>query len=190
MFKILVSDIPGPEFQLHKINLQQNKTFRSFEHNPFLDWFLYPTFMLLQKITVEQLTDPFVNARPTLCSRSKFTDCTSLLLNTPAQKWVLPCTEAAVCRDHESQCPRKQQPHAEQYFQHSWQHSHLCLSESSSTVTNWMHKNANFFNRWHFIAFLQLNISKDNSANPTTFYDENSTNCYNLLHVSTLQAIT
>jgi len=36
-----------------------------------------------------------------------------------------------------------------------------------------------------FYCVLQLNISKDNSANPTIFYDKNSTNCYNLLHVST-----
>jgi len=30
---------------------------------------------------------------------------------------------------------------------------------------------------------LKLNISKDNSANPTIFDDENSTNCYSLLNV-------
>jgi len=113
--------------------------------------------MLLEKITVEQLTDPiFVNARPNLCSRSNFTDCIFLLLNTPAQKWVLPCTEAAVCKVHETQHPQTQLPHAEQYFRHSWQYLHQCWSESSSTVINLMHKNVNFFNRWHSIVFYSL----------------------------------
>jgi len=106
---------------------------------------------------MEQLTDPtFVNARPTLCSKSNFADCISLLLNTPAQKWVLPCTEAAVCTAHETQCPQTQLPHAEQYFQHSWQHLRLRWSESSSTVIKWMHKNVNFLNRWHSTVFYSL----------------------------------
>lgn len=106
---------------------------------------------------MEQLTDPtFVKARPTLRSRTNFTGCISLLLNTPAQKWVLPCTEAAVCKAHETHRPLTQLPHAEQYFQHSWQHLHLCWSESSSTVINWMHKNVNFLNRWHSIVFYSL----------------------------------
>ena len=117
--------------------------------------------MLPEKIIVEQLTDPtFVNGRPTLCSRSNFTGCISLLLNTPAQKRVLPCTEAAVCKAHETQHPQTQLPHAKQYFQHSWQHLHLCWSESSSTVINWVHKNVNFFNKWHSIVFYSLIYQK------------------------------
>lgn len=154
VFKI-VSDIPGPEFQLHRIHSEQNTTSKVLNIPIFRLVFICSSHVTREnKWNSSQI--PHVNARPTLCSRSNFTDCISLLLNTSAQKWVLPCTEEAVCKAHETQRPQTQLPHAERYFQHSWQHLHLCWSESTSTFINWMHKNVNFLNRWHYIVFYSL----------------------------------